>query len=147
MKTIIATRTETEMRQTARPAHLAALVRAQVRAAAIEAERRGESLDLEIVGAPRPVRGDAERLSRAIGRLLSSALRFSDEGARLQAGVGFGGSQAVITIGLEGAGVLEAERCGMLHASLADARSILEECGGSLRISGRRLSAFLPLAP
>jgi hypothetical protein len=127
-------------------AHLGALVRAQVRALSDETESRGERVDLAVAGEPKPVRADAQRLSEAIGGLLASAVRYSAPGARLQAGVGFGPSQAVISIGIEGDGVLDLERTGVLHASLAGARAIIEENGGSLRISGRWLSAFLPVA-
>ncbi|NNN04718.1 MAG: hypothetical protein HKL90_02340 [Elusimicrobia bacterium] len=127
-------------------ARLEVLVRAQVRAYSEEAALRGEELFMSVAGESRPVCGDAERLSRAIGGLFESAVRFSAPGARLEAGVGFGVTQAVVSVGIEGDAVLEAERCGVLHASLADAREILEGCGGSLRISGRWLSAFVPVA-
>jgi signal transduction histidine kinase len=132
--------------QTVRPVHLQTLVRAQMRAAEFEADRRGDELDLSISGQPRPVRVDAARVSQAIGGLLLSAVRFSSPGAHLQAGVGFGSSQAIVSVGLEGDVALEVERSGVLHESLAEARSILEDYGGTLRISGRWLSASLPLA-
>jgi hypothetical protein len=127
-------------------AHLGALVRAQLRAASEEADRRGERLDYLVSGEPRPVWADAERVSRAIGGILASAMRFSEPGARLWAGIDYGRAEAVVTIGIEGDSARSLELSGVLDESLAEARTILEENDGSLLIRGRRLSASLPLA-
>ena len=79
--------------------------------------------------------------------MLTVAVRLSRPGAHLRADVWYGATLAVVSVDLEIEGALDLERSGLLHAALDEARCIVEECGGSLRVSARSLAASFPFEP
>jgi len=152
----------------ARTANLEEIVRAQVERARIAAAAAGQSLELEVLGTARPIRATPEDLSRAIGHLLSNAVRFNRPAGRVRVQLRFEAAEAALSVADEGDGVPTSERgrifdayyqaadfmtrrCGGLGLGLAVARRVFESHGGSIDVrsnpgGGSVFRASLPLA-
>jgi len=74
-----------------------------------EAERRNIGLALSASAAPRlPV--DAARITQLLGNLISNAVKFTQDGGKVQVEVGTEGDQAVLTVADTGVGIPAADR-------------------------------------
>jgi signal transduction histidine kinase len=151
----------------AAPADFAAIVRAQAEQARAAAAA-GQQLFLEIHGHARPVAAVADDVARAVGHLLSNAIRFNRPGGPVRVELRFEASEVELSVSDEGAGIPAAEhgrifdayyqvadfmtrRVGGLGLGLAIARGVFESHGGSVRVlpnpgGGSVFRATLPLA-
>jgi signal transduction histidine kinase len=126
-----------------RSARLETLVRAQLRTASSVAAERGTTVDMEILGEPRPIRADAARVCDAVAHVLQTAVRFSARGGKVSVWLEFGESSAALCVALDGDGATPEVCDGVLDERLGAARDVFEGYGGGLRMIGRELIASL----
>jgi|GEM_PF-1966270 len=131
------------METTTRSTRLEALVRAQLRSAASAAAERGTTLDMQVSGPSQPIRADAARVCEAVAYVLQTAVSHCAAGGRVSIRLEFGASEAALSASLDGDGLADESRYGVLDERLSPAREVFEDHGGTLRLVGRELIASL----
>lgn len=149
------------------PLDLAAPVAVAVESARALMESTGHALEQDVTSGL-VVLGDGDRLTQAVGNLLSNAARYTPEGGRVRLRLVRDGAEAVIEVADSGIGVAEEDRArvftrfwradparnrasGGLGIGLAVVREIVERHGGRVGVHASDLggAAFvirLPLA-
>jgi signal transduction histidine kinase len=136
-----------KLRLELRQCNLASIVTAAVEMIRPAAEAKGILLDSDVAAEPLEMVGDPNRLQQVIANVLSNAIKFSPEGARVEIHASHAGSTAEITVRDHGRGipadllphVFERFRQGGapgqqggLGLGLAIARHLIELQGGSI---------------
>ncbi len=118
---------------------LSALARAVAEELAGPAGETG--VEIVVGGLAPPVRGDRELLHRALGNLVSNALRFAPRGSQIGLELGEDGKHATVSVSDRGPGVDPAIVSGerlTAGLGLSIVRDVAERHGGSLASSRRR---------
>lgn len=97
-------------------------------------------VQITVNGQAPPVRGDRDLLHRALGNLISNALRFAPQGSKVDLELGQEGEWATVSVSDRGPGVDPAIVSGELQTAglgLSIVRDVAERHGGSLTSSDR----------
>jgi signal transduction histidine kinase len=92
-------------------------------------DAKEQRLVLDVGDAPAMVNGDPQRLIQVFGNLLNNASRRSPAGGTVTLTTRFDGSQVVITVGDEGAGIAPDVLAGIFDLFAIDTQVPLEESG------------------
>ena len=88
-----------------RPCRLDEVLHRSVETHAVVARARGVELSLEVLGKPRLLFVDPDRLDQVFSNLLSNALKFSPEGGKVEVSFSDDGEQARVTVSDRGPGI------------------------------------------
>jgi signal transduction histidine kinase len=162
------TRGKVELRR--EPLDFAEVVRNAVETTRPLAEAKDQALSLEIAPEPLPLDGDVTRLEQVLSNLLRNAVKFTDEGGRIDVSAGRKDGYAVVRVRDDGIGITPdllprifdlfaqgeqaLDRSGAgLGIGLTLVRSLVEMHGGAIQARsdgagrGSEFEVRLPLAP